>query len=67
VCSAVKNSTYTDNFSVWAGKPDWITVVPLPDTFRGKYAQDIYACQKYTEEAKLVIQRGMASGGEVSK
>jgi hypothetical protein len=38
----------------------------LPDTFRGKYSKDIYASQKYTEEAKLAIQRGMASGGEVN-
>lgn len=49
------------------GKPDWITVVPLPDTFRGKYSQDIYAAQKYAEEAKLVIQKGMATGGEVNQ
>ncbi|CAB3364752.1 Hypothetical predicted protein [Cloeon dipterum] len=49
-----------------AGKPNWVTVVPLPDTYRGKYIHDIYAAQKYFEDAKDAIQKGIAQGGEIA-
>ncbi|XP_059472956.1 5-phosphohydroxy-L-lysine phospho-lyase-like [Neocloeon triangulifer] len=49
-----------------AGKPSWVTVVPLPDTYRGKHMHDIYAAQKYFEEAKVAIQKGIIEGGELA-
>jgi len=40
-------------------------VIPLPDTYRGKYAQDVNAAKKYFEEAKNIINTGIITGGDV--
>jgi len=47
-------------------KPDYVHIIPSPDTFRGKFRDEPNACELYVEECRKIVEKAVKDGRKIA-